>query len=89
MKIQQIEAIPLRIPFTVGGRSDAGAWGGKDLKTVDSLLLKVSTDAGLVGWGESFGFAAVPLVKAAIGISSAISATTERAVQSPGASKAQ
>ena len=66
MKIQQIEAIPLRIPFTVGGRSDAGAWGGKDLKTVDSLLLKVSTDAGLVGWGESFGFAAVPLVKAAI-----------------------
>ena len=40
--------------------------GGKDLKTVDSLLLKVSTDTGLVGWGESFGFAAVPLVKAAI-----------------------
>jgi len=66
MKIQQIEAIPLRIPFTVGGRSDAGAWGGKDLKTVDSLLLKVTTDSGLVGWGESFGFTAVPIVKAAI-----------------------
>lgn len=66
MKIQQIEAIPLRIPFTVGGRSDAGAWGGRDLKTVDSLLLKVTTDSGLVGWGESFGFTVVPVVKAAI-----------------------
>lgn len=66
MKIQQIEAIPLRIPFTVGGKSDAGAWGGKDLKTVDSLLLKVTTDTGLVGWGESFGFTTVAVVKAAI-----------------------
>jgi len=65
-KIASIEAIPLRIPFTAGGRSDAGAWGGKDLKTVDSLIVKVTTDQGLVGWGESFGFTAVPAVKVAI-----------------------
>lgn len=65
-KIATIEAIPLRIPFTAGGRSDAGAWGGKDLKTVDSLVVKVTTEQGLAGWGESFGFTAVPAVKAAV-----------------------
>ncbi|RJF95700.1 mandelate racemase/muconate lactonizing enzyme family protein [Noviherbaspirillum saxi] len=65
-KIETIEAIPLRIPFTAGGRSDTGAWGGKDLKTVDSLIVKVTTDQGLVGWGESFGFTVIPAVKVAI-----------------------
>jgi len=65
-KIAAVEAIPLRIPFTAGGRSDAGAWGGKDLKTVDSLVVKVTTDQGVTGWGESFGFTAVPMVKAAV-----------------------
>lgn len=64
--IAAVEAIPLRIPFSAGGRTDAGAWGGKDLKTVDSLIVRVATDDGLTGWGESFGFAAVPLVEQAI-----------------------
>lgn len=66
MKIATIETIPLRIPFSVNGMSDAGAWGGKDLKTVDSLVLKLTTDTGIVGWGETFGFTAIPAVKAAI-----------------------
>jgi L-alanine-DL-glutamate epimerase-like enolase superfamily enzyme len=66
MKIENIEAIALRIPFTAGGKSDVGAWGDKDLKTVDSLLIKVTTDSGVVGWGESFGFTAIPAVKVAI-----------------------
>jgi L-alanine-DL-glutamate epimerase-like enolase superfamily enzyme len=66
MKIANIEAIPLRIPFTAGGTSDAGAWGGKDLRTVDSLIVKVTTDDGVVGWGETFGFTAIPAVKVAI-----------------------
>jgi L-alanine-DL-glutamate epimerase-like enolase superfamily enzyme len=66
MKIEHIEAIPLRIPFTVGGKSDVGAWGDKDLKTVDSLLLKVTTDTGVTGWGETFGFTAIPAVRVAI-----------------------
>lgn len=66
MKIASIETIPLRIPFTAGGTSDAGAWGGKDLRTVDSLIVKVTTDDGIVGWGETFGFTAIPAVKVAI-----------------------
>lgn len=66
MKITQVEAIPLRIPFTVGGRSAAGAWGKGGLQAADSLLVRVSTDDGLVGWGESFGFTAIPAVRAAL-----------------------
>ena len=34
MIIDRIEAIPLRIPFRPGNRSDAAAWGDKDLGTV-------------------------------------------------------
>ncbi|MGF6727534.1 L-alanine-DL-glutamate epimerase-like enolase superfamily enzyme [Paraburkholderia sp. GAS41] len=66
MKIASLEAIPLRIPFTAGGRSDAAVWGKADLQTADSLIVKVTTDTGVVGWGESFGFTAIPAVKVVI-----------------------
>jgi len=33
---------------------------------VDSLLVKVTTDQGLEGWGEAFGFTAVPVTQRAI-----------------------
>lgn len=66
MKIAQIESIPLRIPFTTGGPSAAGAWGKAGLQTVDSLIVAVTTDTGIVGWGETFGFTAIPAVKVAI-----------------------
>lgn len=59
MKIASIETIPLRIPFTTGGRSAGGVWGPKDLQMVDSLVVKV-TDDGIVGWGETFGFTCDP-----------------------------
>jgi L-alanine-DL-glutamate epimerase-like enolase superfamily enzyme len=66
MKIAKIESIPLRIPFTAGGRSDSGVWGKAGLQTADSLIVSVTTDNGVVGWGESFGFTAIPAVKVAI-----------------------
>ncbi|MGO4303268.1 mandelate racemase/muconate lactonizing enzyme family protein [Cupriavidus sp. RAF12] len=66
MKIAAVEAIVLRVPFTVGGKSAAGVWGKGDLQAADSLLVKVTSDTGLVGWGESFGFTAIPAVKAVI-----------------------
>lgn len=66
MKIEKIETFPLRIPFTVGGKSAAAAWGSGNLKGADSLVVKVTTDEGIVGWGESFGFTAVPSVRVAI-----------------------
>ena len=66
MKIAKIESIPLRIPFTAGGPPAAGVWGKAGLQTVDSLIVSVTTDAGVVGWGETFGYTAIPAVKAAI-----------------------
>jgi L-alanine-DL-glutamate epimerase-like enolase superfamily enzyme len=66
VKIASIESIPLRIPFTVGGQSDVGAWGKAGLQTVDSLVVKVTTDTGVVGWGETFGFTSVPVAKLVI-----------------------
>src|SRR3954464_14372428 len=66
MIITSVESIPLRIPFKAGTRSDASAWGDSNLPTADSLLVKVMTDEGLVGWGEAFGFRAVASVKLAV-----------------------
>src|SRR5260221_7681626 len=48
MKIASIESIPLRIPFTAGGMSDASVWGKAGLQTVDSLIVKITTDTGVV-----------------------------------------
>jgi L-alanine-DL-glutamate epimerase-like enolase superfamily enzyme len=49
MKIAKIESIPLRIPFTTGEPSDTGVWGKAGLQTVDSLIVSVITDTGVVG----------------------------------------
>ncbi len=66
MKIRSIETVVLRIPYTTGGSKDTGAWGGKAWTTADALLVKVTTDSGLVGWGEAFGYNAIPATRAAI-----------------------
>ncbi|PWT75327.1 MAG: L-alanine-DL-glutamate epimerase [Proteobacteria bacterium] len=66
MKIDAIETIVLQIPYTTGGSLDTEAWGGKAWKTADALLVKVTTDDGVIGWGEAFGYNAIPATKAAI-----------------------
>jgi L-alanine-DL-glutamate epimerase-like enolase superfamily enzyme len=64
--IAGIETGPLRIPFKAGTKSDASAWGDSNLPAANSLLVKVTTDQGLVGWGEAFGFRAIASAKLAI-----------------------
>lgn len=66
MIISAIETVLLRIPFRPGIKSDASAWGDSNLPAADSLLVKVTTDQGLVGWGEAFGFRAVASAKLAV-----------------------
>jgi L-alanine-DL-glutamate epimerase-like enolase superfamily enzyme len=66
MIIAKIEAFPLRIPLKPGTRSDDSAWGDKNLPAADSLLVKVTTDEGIEGWGEAFGFRAVRSTKLAV-----------------------
>src|SRR5581483_4725660 len=66
MIITGIETFPLRIPLKPGAGSAASAWGPAGLAAVDSVFVKVTTDDGGAGWGEGFGFRAVPLVQRAI-----------------------
>ena len=66
MKIAKIETTVLRMPYTAGGPGDAQVWGGKAWQTADVLLVKVTTDDGIVGWGEAFGYNVIPATKAAI-----------------------
>jgi L-alanine-DL-glutamate epimerase-like enolase superfamily enzyme len=66
MVIAMIQVIVVSIPFAGGSRSAESAWGAKNAGSADSLLVKVTTESGIVGWGEAFGFTAIPAVKAAI-----------------------
>jgi len=66
MIITGVEAIPLRIPFKAGTASDVSAWGDSNAPVADSLLVKITTDQGLIGWGEAFGFRAVTSAKLAV-----------------------
>ncbi|HUU73557.1 MAG TPA: mandelate racemase/muconate lactonizing enzyme family protein [Burkholderiales bacterium] len=63
MKIAAIETIEVRIPYTAGSASQTSAWGGKEWLTADALLVKVSTDNGITGWGEAFGYNIIPATK--------------------------
>jgi L-alanine-DL-glutamate epimerase-like enolase superfamily enzyme len=66
MIISKIETFPLRIPFKPGTVYADAAWGDKNLPAADSLLVKITTDDGLEGWGEAFGFRAVHSAKLAV-----------------------
>jgi L-alanine-DL-glutamate epimerase-like enolase superfamily enzyme len=64
MKITRVEAIPLAIPFTYGAEAfklGTGSW-----KKLDFCLVRVETDAGLVGWGDAFAYTCRTAVVAAV-----------------------
>jgi L-alanine-DL-glutamate epimerase-like enolase superfamily enzyme len=66
MKISAIEFIEIGIPYTAGNAAQTSAWGGKEWLTANALLVKVSTDDGITGWGEAFGYNVIPATKAAL-----------------------
>ncbi|ANN69963.1 mandelate racemase/muconate lactonizing enzyme family protein [Bordetella bronchialis] len=61
MKIVAIETLPIAIPY------DSGAaplpLGGKPRTNMESLLVKVTTDSGIVGWGDAFGVRIWPVTR--------------------------
>ena len=64
MKITRVEPILIAVPYEHGGPKPMrplGPW-----THMETLLVRIETDAGLVGWGEGFGFAASPLTREAI-----------------------
>jgi L-alanine-DL-glutamate epimerase-like enolase superfamily enzyme len=64
MKITRVEAVPLAIPFTYG--SDSFKLGTGSWKRLDSCLVRVETDAGVVGWGEGFAYTCRAATAAAV-----------------------
>lgn len=64
MKIANVETVTLSIPFDHGGPPTG--FGGTEWRNLDTLLIKVETDEGHVGWGEAFGFNAIPSTRAAL-----------------------
>ena len=64
MKITQVEPILIAVPYEHGGPKPMrplGAW-----THMETLFVRIDTDAGLIGWGEAFGFAASPLTREAL-----------------------
>lgn len=54
MKIQHIDIIEAVIPFDDGGSGEGitpGRWGA-----FESVLVRIETDSGLVGWGDCFSY---------------------------------
>ncbi len=64
MKITGVEPILIAVPYEHGGPKPmrpSGPWSH-----METLLVRLDTDAGITGWGEAFGFAASPLTREAI-----------------------
>lgn len=61
MKIVSIETLPVAVPY------DSGAaplpLGGKPRTDMESLLVKVTVDSGIVGWGDAFGVRVWPVTR--------------------------
>ncbi|MNK13264.1 D-galactonate dehydratase [compost metagenome] len=64
MKITAIEPIVVSIPYRHDGPPTG--FGGTVWAKLNYLLVKVSTDDGLIGWGEAFGYNAIPATVAAL-----------------------
>src|SRR4029077_15930154 len=64
VKITRVEPILIAVPYEHGGPKPMrplGPW-----THMETLFVRVDTDAGLIGWGEAFGFAASPLTREAL-----------------------
>jgi len=62
MKITKLEPILIAIPFCHDG--PAGGFAGATWNKLEYLIVRVETDQGVVGYGEAFGFGAIPGTKA-------------------------
>lgn len=71
MEITKIEIIRIAIPFTAGRSqvNDAGQdfnAASPNLDKMESLIVKIHTEDGLIGWGEAFGHLINPVTYSAL-----------------------
>lgn len=65
MKITKVETIVMRMPMLIEG-AVVPQQGGKPRTSMDTLLVRVDTDAGVSGWGEGFGHRIYTATRAAL-----------------------
>src|SRR5690348_16984834 len=63
MSIRSVTTVPLDLPVEMGGPKPMLA--GKP-RRMNTLLVRVETYEGIVGWGEAFGFMVWPATRAAV-----------------------
>ncbi|PCI05283.1 MAG: hypothetical protein COB78_01340 [Hyphomicrobiales bacterium] len=54
MKIANVEIIPITIPFGHGGKTSGPGLSLKSWSSLNTMLVRIETDNGIVGWGEAF-----------------------------------
>ena len=64
MKITTVETIVINMPMQLDG--PVPMQGGQARTSIDMLLVRIDTDAGVSGWGEGFGHRIWPATRAAI-----------------------
>jgi L-alanine-DL-glutamate epimerase-like enolase superfamily enzyme len=64
MKLTRIVPYHIAIPYEHGAPKPIQT-SGRERTTMDAVYVKVETDAGVVGWGEAYGFGACPVTLAA------------------------
>ncbi len=64
MKITAVESLVLTLPMRIEGA--VPMLGGRARTSIDMLLVRVDTDAGVSGWGEAFGHRIFPATRAAL-----------------------
>lgn len=64
MNITQVETIVINMPMKLNGA--VPMQGGQARTSIDMLLVRIDTDAGISGWGEGFGHRIWPATRAAI-----------------------
>jgi L-alanine-DL-glutamate epimerase-like enolase superfamily enzyme len=64
MKITRVESLVLNLPMVFDGATPM--LGGRARTSIDMLLVRVDTDAGISGWGEAFGHRIFPATRAAL-----------------------
>jgi D-galactarolactone cycloisomerase len=64
MKITAVEPFHISVPYDFGNPAQNAA--AAQWKTMETLFVKVTTDDGMVGWGEGFGLATCGITKVAV-----------------------
>lgn len=64
MKITAVSTFVVRMPLLIAG--DAPMVSGQARTAMETLLLRIDTDAGISGWGEGFGHRVWPATRTAL-----------------------